>query len=195
MYDVVPGNPHLDLYRHWEAARRGRAMPAADDFTAALLPPALQRHLAVVEVGENGFRCRHAGTQLAADHGHGLAGAWLGTHHRALRERDGLPALLRAAMRTRNPVFAIGRGRTLAGALQSVACLLLPLGRETGVDSIVICRLGEDLPAAGEAPAHAAFDFALGRAFGVTSLPHLEDLCRIWPAGPAELPAVASAAD
>lgn len=195
MESAAPPNPHLDLYRHWEAARRGRTMPAADDFTAALLPALLQRHLAVVEVGENGFRCRHAGTQLAADHGHALAGAWLGTHHRALRERDGLPALLRAAMRTRNPVFAIGRGRTLAGALQSVACLLLPLGTATGVDTVVICRLGEAASEKIDMPAHEALDFALGRAFGVTSIQHLEDLCRVWPAGPAELPAVASAAD
>lgn len=192
MDEAVPANPHLDLYRHWEAARHGRAMPAAEDFTAALLPPALQRHLAVVEVGENGFRCRHAGTQLRADHGRALAGAWLGAHHRCLRERDGLAALLRAATRTRNPVFAFGTGRTQAGMAQSVACLLVPLGDAACVDTIVLCRLGEAAAAAGEMPADEALDFELGRAFGVTSGPHLEDLCRVWPAGPADTSAAAA---
>lgn len=189
-------NPHLDLYRHWEAARRGRPLPAADDLTAALLPPALQRHLAVVEVGESGFRCRHAGTQIQADCGRALVGAWLGGHHPRLRERDGLTSLLRAAARTRTPVFAFGTGLALTGGTQSVTCLLLPLGSAVGVDTILLCRLGEAQVGKAEAgapavPAQESFD--LGRAFGVTSLPHLEDLCRAWPAGPADAPAVAAA--
>jgi len=67
------------LFRHWNAIRGGREMPARRDIDPAALGPRLLPHVAIIELGEAGNRPRFrlVGTEIVRRFGRELTGRYL----------------------------------------------------------------------------------------------------------------------
>lgn len=147
------GHPALrDLYRHWEARRGGRAMPARADMDPVELPRKLLPNLFLVDVEDSPrrFRYRLVGTELTAVMRRELAGEYIDEMPFLFR-KFALPAyaevMKRAAPTYReiNAIEALWRIRYRR--------LLLPLaddGLRINMILGAIIRIGSPSPGAGE---------------------------------------------
>lgn len=174
-------SPHLDLYRYWDAIRRGRPAPTRCDLDPSEIGRLL-RHIALLEPCPDGYRWRLMGTAIAADIGCDLTGRGFGGLVGPRSFIELLTASFDRVLTRQQPVFEGSRYRTTGGECQSVSRLLLPLGPDDRAGGMVLLtRLVH--PSHVREAVRIPLDSASGTVelrFPISSLEELERRTRAW---------------
>jgi len=132
---------HLDLFRHWDAKRSGRIMPARRDINPAEMPNVLP-HVTIIDRAEGRFRYRLVGTAVSRDLGSDLTGGWVGDYVSPPEYAAAILAIYERVFDTAGPIFTTGEYRTASGTIQSISRLILPLSDDgTKANMVIFTRV------------------------------------------------------
>jgi hypothetical protein len=133
---------HLDLFRHWDAKREDRTMPARRDIDPCEMPVAVLPHVAIIDQVDGRFRYRLVGTGVARDLGSDLTGGWVGSYTSSPAYAVAVLAVYERVFASAHPLFTTGEHRTASGTIHSNSRLILPLSNDgENVNMVIFTRV------------------------------------------------------
>jgi hypothetical protein len=129
---------HLELFRHWDAKRAGRTMPARRDIDPSEMPAAVIRNVAIIDQIDGRFRYRLVGTGVAKDLGRDFTGGWVGSYTSSTEYAAAAIAIYERVFASGRPIFTTGEHKTGNGIIQNNSRLILPLSNDGEKVNMVI---------------------------------------------------------